>query len=186
MRITRGSRKLVGDRVELRKHSRRNYPLYGEWYADEEIWHLTSWASSPLSRRESERLFREREASASDRSFAIHVKGENEPIGIVSLVNVSRANGSADLSIMLGPPESRRKGYGTEAIRLILDYAFEDLGLQRVGLSVFEFNHAAISVYRKLGFREEGRMRQAIKRHGEFYDAILMAVLKTEWESREG
>jgi RimJ/RimL family protein N-acetyltransferase len=118
-----------------------------------------------------------------DDSFAIHLRGEEEPIGVISLMNISEANNSADLSVIVGHPEDRHHGFGAEAIGTLLDYAFGDLDLNRVGLSVFEFNEDAISTYEKLGFREEGRLRQALKRDSAFHDAILMSVLKTEWEA---
>lgn len=177
------TRKLSGETIELRRHSRRYYPLYAEWYGDPEIWHLTSWASAPLSRSAVERLFDERESSSTDDSFAIHVKGASEPIGIISLMQINETHGSADLSVILGHSEDRDRGYGADAISTLLDYAFGARGLHRVGLSVFDFNAAAISTYEKLGFRTEGRLRDAIKRDDAFHDAILMSMLKPEWES---
>ncbi len=72
-----------------------------------------------------ERLFEDRELSSTDDSFAIHLKGEQEPIGVISLMNISEANESADLSVIVGHPEDRRHGYGAEAIGRILRYAFE-------------------------------------------------------------
>ena len=182
MRTPGETRRLVGDRVELLRHVRKNYRLYGEWYGDPEIWYLTSWAVAPLSPPAVERLFKDREHSMTDDSFAIHLKGEDEPIGVISLMNISEANDSADLSVIVGHPEDRHHGYGAEAIGTLLDYAFGELDLNRVGLSVFEFNEDAISTYEKLGFREEGRLRQALKRDGAFHDAILMSVLRSEWE----
>ncbi len=181
MRLTGRAKELVGERVELRRHARENYRLYGEWYGDPEIWRLTSWAASPLSPSAVERLFEERELSSTDDAFAIHLKGEAVPIGVISLMNISEANDSAELSVIVGHPEDRHHGYGAEAIGMILRYGFEELGLNRVGLSAFEFNEDAISTYQKLGFREEGRLRQALKRDGAFHDAILMSVLESEW-----
>jgi RimJ/RimL family protein N-acetyltransferase len=177
------AKRLVGERVELRRHSRDNYRLYSEWYADPEIWRLTSWSAAPLRPPAVERLFEDREHSPTDDSFAIHLRDEREPIGVVSLMNVSEANASAELSIIVGHPEDRHHGYGAEAIATLLDYAFGERGLNRVGLSVFEFNEDAISAYTKLGFREEGRLRRALRRDGAFHDAILMSVLKDEWGS---
>ncbi len=176
------ARRLVGERVELLRHARENYRLYGEWYGDPEIWHRTSWTAEPLSSSAVERLFEDRELSSTDDSFAIHLKGEDEPIGVISLMNISDANDSAELSVIVGHPEDRHHGYGAEAIGALLDYAFGDLGLNRVGLSVFEFNEDAISTYEKLGFRVEGRLRRALKRDDTFHDAILMSILKPEWE----
>jgi RimJ/RimL family protein N-acetyltransferase len=178
------AKKLVGERIELRRHARERYRLYGEWYGDPEIWRLTSWAAAPLSPSAVERLFEDREHSPTDDSFAIHLKGREEPIGVISLMNISEANDSAELSIIVGDPEDRHQGYGAEAIVVILRYGFEDLGLNRVGLSVFEFNEDAISTYEKLGFREEGRLRKALKRDDAFHDAILMSIGRNEWREK--
>ena len=175
--------RLAGDRVELRRHAPDNYRLYGAWYGDPEIWRLTSWAATPLSPPAVERLFEDREHSPVDDSFAIHLRNEDEPIGVVSLMNISEANASAELSIIVGHPEDRHHGYGAEAIAVLLDYAFEKRRLNRVGLSVFEFNEDAIAAYGKLGFREEGRLRKALRRNDAFHDAILMSVLKEEWSA---
>jgi RimJ/RimL family protein N-acetyltransferase len=181
VRGTSKARRLVGEGVELRRHDRANYRLYARWYGDEEIWRLTSWAAEPMQRAAVERLFESREASSLDDSFAIHREGKKEPIGVISLTNISKANASADLSVIVGDPQDRDKGLGTEAIRVILQHAFEDSDLNRVGLSVFEFNEQAIHAYEKLGFKREGRLRQAIRRDGRFYDAILMSILASEW-----
>jgi RimJ/RimL family protein N-acetyltransferase len=126
-------------------------------------------------------MFEEREVSATDDSFAIHLRGEEVPIGVISLMNISEANDSAELSVIVGQPEDRHRGYGAEAIDTLLRYGFEELRLNRVGLSVFEFNEDAISTYEKLGFCEEGRLRKVLKRDGAFHDAILMSVLGSEW-----
>ena len=183
MRLLGRTKRLQGESVELRRHARGNYSLYAEWYGDPEVWHLTSWTSAPLGRPAVERLFDEREKSVADDSFAIHLKDEKEPVGVISLMNASDANASADLSIILGPSEERNQGYGADAISTLLDYAFGELELHRVGLSVFEFNEPAVSTYEKLGFRKEGRYREAVKRDETFHDAILMSILQTEWNT---
>jgi RimJ/RimL family protein N-acetyltransferase len=185
VRLDEKARKLEGEQIELRRHARANYGLYARWYGDQEIWHLTSWAPSPLSRSAVERLFEDRQLSPTDDSFAIHLKNDDEPRGVISLMNISEANASAELSVIVGHPDDRHQGYGTEAIDLLLRYAFETLGLNRIGLSAFDFNEEAISAYEKLGFVVEGRFRHAIKRRSGFHDAILMSFLKTEWQARE-
>ena len=184
MRGLRKSERLKGTGVELRRHDRTNYPLYARWYGDEEVWRLTSWTAEPMKQAAVERLFEDRERSSLDDSFAVHWEGEDEPVGVVSLTNINHANSSADLSVIVGDEKDRDRGLGTEAIRILLDYAFEDLGLNRVGLSVFEFNETAIHAYEKLGFEREGQLRKAIWRDGGFHDAILMSILARDW--REG
>jgi RimJ/RimL family protein N-acetyltransferase len=182
VRLGARNTKIEGETVELRRHARANYGLYAAWYGDPEIWHLTSWAPSPLNRSAVEKLFEDRELSPMDDSFAIHVKDEDEPVGVISLMNISEANESAELSVIVGHPDDRHRGYGTEAIELLLRYAFEELGLNRVALSAFDFNGEAIAAYEKLGFAVEGRYRQAIKRDSRFHDAILMSIMKGEWQ----
>ncbi len=186
MRGSGKTEQLSGEGVELRRHERANYPLYARWYGDEEVWRLTSWTAEPLRQGEVERLFESRERSSQDDSFAIHREGEEEPIGVISLMNMNEEKASADLSIIIGDPEDRDEGLGTEAIRVLLRYAFEDLGLEKVGLSVFEFNEPAVRAYEKLGFKKEGRMQRAIRRDGEFHDVMLMRVLASEWREAEG
>jgi RimJ/RimL family protein N-acetyltransferase len=175
--------RLAGERIELRRHAPENYRIYSEWYGDPEIWRLTSWTAAPLSPSAVERLFQDREQYEKDDSFALHLRDDDEPIGIVSLMNISEANASAELSIIVGHSEDRHHGYGAEAIAVLLDYAFGERGLNRVGLSVFEFNEDAIAAYEKLGFREEGRLRGALRRDDVFHDAILMSILRQEWRA---
>ena len=74
MRPTGRARELVGERIELRRHARANYRLYGEWYGDPEVWRLTSWAASALSLSAVERLFEDRELSTTDNDFAINLQ----------------------------------------------------------------------------------------------------------------
>ena len=177
------TREITGNGVKLRRHRREHYPLYAAWYGDEEVWRLTSWAAGPMRQAAVERLFRDREMSTVDDSFAIHRDGVEDPVGVIGLMNVSEANASADLSIIVGSANDRDQGVGTEAMRLLLGYAFEDLRLNRVGLSVFDFNEPAISAYEKIGFAHEGRLRAAVRRHDSFHDAILMSVLADEWRA---
>jgi RimJ/RimL family protein N-acetyltransferase len=181
VRASNKAQRLVGDGVELRRHDRANYPLYALWYSDEEIWRLTSWAAEPMQPEAVERLFEEREKSSVEVSFAIHREGEEEPLGIIGLMNISEANASSDLSVIIGDEEHRDRGLGTEAIRVILRYAFEHLALERVNLSVFEFNEPAISSYAKIGFKKESRISRAVRRNGAFCDAITMRILGSEW-----
>src|SRR5215213_10549860 len=105
VRLGARTRKLEGETVELRRHACANYGLYARWYGDPEIWHLTSWAPSPLNRSAVEKLFEDREVSPVDESFAIHLRDDDEPVGVISLMNISDANESADLSVIVGSPD---------------------------------------------------------------------------------
>jgi len=86
------------------------------------------------------------------------------------------------VGIGIGEREYWGKGYGSDAMNLILRFAFETLNLKRVSLTVFEYNERAVHSYEKCGFRPEGRLRQWMQRAGQRYDLIFMGILREEWE----
>ncbi|MCI0709573.1 MAG: GNAT family N-acetyltransferase [Chloroflexi bacterium] len=90
-------------------------------------------------------------------------------------------NRAASIGIGIAEPAYREKGYGTEAMRLMLDYGFNELNLNRVELTVSSFNPRAIHVYKKVGFKEEGILRQCDYNDGQYYDVLVMSLLREEW-----
>jgi RimJ/RimL family protein N-acetyltransferase len=103
-------------------------------------------------------------------------------IGFVSFDGINWASGDTFVAIAMGEREYRGRGYGTEAMQLMLRYGFSELNLHRVSLCVFDYNPRAIRSYEKCGFRHEGRMREIIQRDGEWHDLIFMGILREEWE----
>jgi RimJ/RimL family protein N-acetyltransferase len=116
-------------------------------------------------------------------AFSIHTLADDRIIGSVDLNGIQWTAGDAWVGICIGEPELWGKGYGREAMQLILRFGFEQLNLKRISLTVFEYNQRAYHSYLKLGFREEGRLRQWMQRGGERYDMIYMGILREEWES---
>lgn len=104
-------------------------------------------------------------------------------IGNVDLGGIDWISGNAWVGIGIGERDYWGKGYGSEAMQLVLDFAFGALNLKRISLSVFEYNQRAIKSYLKCGFKEEGRERQWMQRAGERYDLIYMGILREEWET---
>jgi RimJ/RimL family protein N-acetyltransferase len=94
-------------------------------------------------------------------------------------------NRSAVLGIVLGEKKHWGNGFGTDAVRLILGFAFRELNLHRVELDVYDYNVRAIRCYEKAGFRREGTLRDALFRDGAYHDVFRMAVLHSEF-SRSG
>jgi len=115
-------------------------------------------------------------------TLAITDPGAGTYLGEVVLMDHDAPNRSAGLRISL-VAAARDRGLGSETLRLVLAHAFGPLGLHRVSLEVFDFNARAIRAYEKVGFRHEGRMRDALWWDGAPHDTLLMAVLATEWES---
>ncbi len=116
--------------------------------------------------------------------FMLRTLDHDRLIGFVALHKIEWNNQAALLAIGIGDPDYRGKGYGADALQMILRYAFHELNLNRVGLDVIEYNDSAIRAYTKAGFKEEGRMRSAVLREGKRYDRIIMGILKKEWEEQ--
>ncbi len=116
--------------------------------------------------------------------------GNEVGLGYMSEVISGTAHTGAHIDalahITIGEQDRWGRGYGTEAVELMLGHAFERLGLHRVGLSVFAFNDRAIRSYEKAGFHEEGRLREAVWRDGRWWDEVQMGVLEREWRERVG
>lgn len=110
--------------------------------------------------------------------FAIRKLLEPQIIGFVIFKNIQPVHRSADLGIRIGSDAERGKGYGGQALKLALNYAWNHLNLHRVSLTVFAHNARAIASYRAAGFREEGRLKDAAYIDGEWVDVIPMAILK--------
>jgi RimJ/RimL family protein N-acetyltransferase len=113
--------------------------------------------------------------------FTIETK-DGRVIGDIGLFGASTENREAYAGIMIGEKDCWSLGYGSDALRTLLRFAFGEMNLNRVALHVFDFNPRAIASYRKCGFVEEGRMRQAMYRDGRYHDIVMMAVLREEFE----
>ena len=118
---------------------------------------------------------------------------ENQIFGIVDLENdnllgncglhkINSVNRTAVLGIFIGEKAERSKGYGTETIKLLLDYGFNYLNLHEIQLDVMAFNERAIRCYEKAGFKEYGRRRESEYINGKYYDLISMDILKSEFK----
>ncbi|MHC1783896.1 MAG: GNAT family N-acetyltransferase [Anaerolineaceae bacterium] len=115
--------------------------------------------------------------------FGIHTVSDDHLIGSIEFMEFSWSSGDAWVGIGIGDKEYQGKGYGTEAMQLLLSYGFEELNLHRVSLSVFDYNTRGIRSYEKAGFKEEGRIRQYVIREGKTWDLVFMGILRSEWES---
>ena len=109
---------------------------------------------------------------------------EPEPIGVLTIRSISpdlAHNRCGDLGIELRA-DTHGKGYGSEALRWALNWAFETANLHRVQLEAYEWNEPALRAYRSVGFQEEGRLRKAIWRDGRWWDELILGILDDEWK----
>lgn len=113
--------------------------------------------------------------------FGIRTSNQEKLIGFISLHSIEWNNRLASLAVGIGDSSFRGKGFGSEAIQLILNYAFNELNLNKIELDVISNNINAIACYEKNGFSIEGTAREAILRDGKKYDKIYMGILRREW-----
>ena len=180
---------LYGENVRLRATERTDIPTFQRWINDPDVVEYlsnifpysleaeTAWFESVLKRPMAEHPL------VIDLRLTHGKNGKSEwlPIGNCAFMGITDIHRSAEVGIFLGEKEYWSQGYGTEAMRLMLKFGFEDLNLHRIWLRVLESNHRARKSYLKSGFLEEGRFRKAEFRHGFYNDIILMSILQEEW-----
>jgi RimJ/RimL family protein N-acetyltransferase len=110
--------------------------------------------------------------------FAVRKLFESQLIGFVVFKNIQPVHRSSDIGVRIGVEAERGKGYGTRALELAVQYAFNHLNLHRLSLTVFAHNARAIASYRKAGFCEEGRLKDGAFIDGEWVDVIPMALVR--------
>lgn len=128
--------------------------------------HLRSHASGPATRNR--------------RGFAVEtLEAPSRLIGFVTLSDIEPQHRSAGFAIALDP-DSGGHGYGVDAARTMVRYGFREVGLRRVWLHVWAYNERAIRTYRKAGFVEEGRLRDAVFHDGRWHDQLVMSAIATD------
>lgn len=175
--------RLEGETTVLRRHTSANLDAFRRWYSDPEVVRLTRYQDGPMRTEEIERFFTARVIGPDSMAFAIHVRATGRLIGTCAFSQLDGDNGSTLYHITIGEKDAWGHGFGTEATELMLEHAFERLGLHRVALAVFAFNERAIRSYRSVGFVVEGRARDAIWRDGRYWDELQMSILESDWRA---
>lgn len=178
---------IVGKRVRLRSLEREDLPKIVPWLNDDETRQFIS-LRVPLSLAQEQDWFeRQKNKPLEQQVLAIEVFTEQgwQYIGNTGFDEIDQLNRSAEIGIVIGDKDYWSKGYGTDAMRLMLFHGFTNLNLQRIWLRVFETNKRGIRCYEKAGFVHEGRLRQAQFFRGKFVDVLIMGVLRKEWKLEE-
>lgn len=175
-----------GERVRLTALEREDLPTYLRWHAYYPMRRLLSTAAiTPATREEGEAWYEEsvKPQQSHTHNFSIRVLDDGRLIGGIHLNVLHPKHDTGWLSIYLGERDTWGRGYGSDATRLLLGFAFDELNLHRVELSVFDFNARAIRAYEKVGFRHEATRRAALYREGAFHDVHVMGILRHEWDA---
>lgn len=157
---------------------------FPRWYRNSEYFRLLNSSGQPLQSSKAALKWMEEEVgemSPASYFFSIRTLAEDKLIGELSLDVVNWPGGDAFVGLGIGETEYWSKGYGTDIMNVLLRFAFTELNLQRVTLSVFEYNPRAVRSYEKAGFRYEGRIRKVLNKEGKRWDVFYMGVLRDEW-----
>lgn len=174
--------------IQLLPLHQHQAPAFHRWISDPEVILYSMSAFQELTTLEQvdEWLTRTLQDPKS-LNLGIYLTATNELIGYAGISNISRVNRSGEYFILVGEKRYWGQGVGTAVTRQVVSRGFEDLGLQRIMLTVSEPNKGGVKAYQRAGFRLEGRLRNACYRHNAFHDKLVMAVLQQEWpaESEE-
>lgn len=174
---------ILGERVALGPLVREHLPLFARWRNDFFVQRTFGNLPAPVTLEALATHFAGWAKGEAAYWFVIYERATWRPIGHTDLFEVDWRSRTATFGILLGEADARGKGYGTEATRLMLDYAFTALGLHSVTLTTDSFNLAGQAAYRKAGFTEFGRRRECSFLNGAFHDFVHMDCLANEFAS---
>lgn len=175
-------KKLIGNRIYLSPINLEDAPLYTRWLNDLSVTRNLTLASQQITLHVEKSAL---EHLSKEHQYAVVTLEDDRLIGGCGFHHIDFLHQTAEIGIFIGEASYRGKGYGPEALDLLLGYGFDFLNLHSVMLRVFEFNQHASSCYRKLGFSEIGRMREALRLGGNRYDILMMDLLESEYRKRK-
>jgi len=143
----------------------------------------------PLSpwqvKKELEKLEKSLEEERNLFHFRIRSRSDGRLLGFAEINRISWTNASGLVRLGIGDPVDRRRGYGSEALGLVLYYAFVELNLYRLTAIIQAYNHPALELFKAFGFREEVRRRQALERDCQYWDLLQFGLMAEEWKERQ-
>ena len=177
-------KKLVGDRIYLspRGASDEEIEKFTDWMNDFQTTDFIGRSGQVVTFIGEKEWLENSTKNVQDRSFSIIELNHNKLIGTISLENFHWIDRSAVLGIFIGDKDFRNNGYGTEAIKLLLEYGFKYLNLHSIRLDLLSINERAHKCYLKCGFKDTGCSREAIYVNGKYYDKLHMDILENEFE----
>jgi RimJ/RimL family protein N-acetyltransferase len=175
-----------GEMVRLRPPEREDLPLFVEWLSNPDLRKFVTirYISLGLEEQWYERLLESTGQMPPGRlHFVIEAIDSAQPIGVISLEGINWCDRTSEVGIIVGDQAFWGKGYGTDAMRVLLRVGFDWYNLHRIDLRVIADNERAIRSYEKCGYQHEGRMREAMFVGGEHKDVLLMSMLEDEFRS---
>lgn len=175
---------LYSSRIRLRAIEREDLPRFVRWFNDPDV-RRNLQLFIPLGLPQEEEWFKEiLHKPVEEQPLVIEIHQEEAwlPVGNAGFISIRNADRAAEMGISIGEKTFWDKGYGTEAVRLLLRFGFNEINLNRIYLKVNEINLRGIRCYEKAGFKVDGRLRQDRFMDGKYMDVLIMSVLRSEWK----
>lgn len=180
--------RIYGKRVILREYQEEDFRYIRKWVNEPKITdYLSDVFLYPHSVYNTEKFlaFMMENADEKTQGFVIGDIQSGKYLGQIDLFKIDWKNRCGELGIVIGNLDNLNKGYGREAIDLLLDFAFNRMNLHRIELEVHDYNERGYRCYQSCGFQEEGRQRKKLFHKGAYCDKIQMGILKEEYVSRK-
>ena len=176
---------LIGKLVRLREYREEDLKLAQEYLNDFEIKkYLFPMTPFPLTLNDEKKWYEKVSFLNENYEFAIEALDKGIYLGGCGLKNLDWKNSHTEVGIFIGLQEYLGKGYGTEAMNLMINFIFMEMGLNKIKLDVYDFNQRAAACYEKCGFKKEAVLKNEIYRNGRFSDIIRMSIFKEDFLKR--
>lgn len=166
-------KKLIGKKCFLSPMEMNDAEKYAGWLNDQEVVHYLR-ASTAVISVEAEKVFLS--SLSKEHNYGIIDLKSGQLIGSTGLVNIDHINQTAEIGIFIGNKDYWGKGYGSEALSLLITYAYQTLNLHNIMLRVYSYNERAIKCYEKIGI-----IRSAVNKNRQKYDILLMDMLPDDF-----
>lgn len=175
------NREIRGEKVILREQREEDAKFFAYWFSQPQIMFQCGF-TEPIDEEEAKRMISVSHRTGDSVWYTI-TDPDGNIIGETGLLRMWPAWHCTDLSIIIPDPETQHRGYGSEAIRIMLDMAFDKYDMNRVAIGVVGLNTSALTFYNRIGFRQEGIQEQGYYYNHEYSDFIMMRILRQEWKS---
>ncbi|WP_454052026.1 GNAT family N-acetyltransferase [Clostridium sp. Marseille-Q7071] len=172
----------IGEKVKLREYRKEDIKKAQEYMNDGEIRGLLAPnIPYPYTYEDEVKWFEGLSANKDLYNFAIETLNDKKYIGGCGINNIDWKNSVATVGIFIGDKSYLGKGYGTDAMKVLINFIFEEMNINKIKLNVYSFNERAVKSYEKCGFKKEGLLRKEIFRHGKYHDEVVMGILREEY-----
>lgn len=170
---------ISGQNINFKKITREDLKILASWRNTKGIREYNNQFVL-LNMIQQKEWFEQINAKDSDRIMFMVTNKKNKPIGVCGLIHINKADKNADVAIILGERKLHGKGLGSEILSILLKYGFNQLKLHRIGAEIFSYNTISVKLFKKLAFRHEATLRDALWRMGKWWNLYTFSLLKNE------